>query len=318
MEVVDARTIRASVSLPEAVEAMRNALIAQSRGECDTPMPMHLDVAPEKAEVHIKSSYRRGGRFFALKVATGFPGNLARGLPVGSGMMLLSSAETGEPVAVLADGGYLTDLRTAAVSAMVARELGRGDSTLGILGTGVQARLQARLHADVLDLEKIRLWGRTPERVERCLEEVREILPGVEVTSAASPAELARESRLIVTATASRGPLLSAGDLQPGTHVSAVGSDAPGKQELDPEILRRASLLLVDSRSQCERLGELQHATDTKERAIEIGAFCTSPSPYDPRGVTVCDFTGLGVEDLFIAELVYMKLRGGSPPRREE
>jgi ornithine cyclodeaminase len=317
MKVVDAGTIRACASLSEAVEAMRNALIAQSRGECDTPMPMHLEIAPEKAEVHIKSSYRRGGRFFALKVAAGFPGNLARGLSVGSGMMLLSSAETGEPVAVLADGGYLTDLRTAAVSAMVAKELGRGDSTLGILGTGIQARLQAELHAEVMDLEEIRLWGRAPERVERCLEDVRRILPGVEVASAASPAELARRSRLIVTATASREPLLSAGDLQPGTHVSAVGSDSAGKQELDPEILRRASLLLVDSRAQCERLGELQHAPDQKERAIEIGAFCASPARYDRQGVTVCDFTGLGVEDLFIAEQVYMKDRGRPQPPHE-
>src|SRR6516165_6217964 len=139
---------------------MRDALIAYSRGECDTPMPMHLDIAPESAEVHMKSSYRRGGKYFALKIAATFPGNASRGLPVGNGMMLLSSAETGDPVAFLADAGHLTDVRTAAVAALAARELGRRDKTLGILGTGIQARLQVEMHAQVLPLERIVIWGR--------------------------------------------------------------------------------------------------------------------------------------------------------------
>ncbi|HZJ67488.1 MAG TPA: hypothetical protein VFD36_28465, partial [Kofleriaceae bacterium] len=78
--------------------------------------------------------------------------------------------------------------------------------------------------------------------------------------------------------------------------------DAPGKQELDPELLRRAALLLVDSRAQCERLGELQHARSERERAVEIGAFCGAAIDHDRSGITICDFTGLGAEDLFIAE----------------
>ena len=87
------------------IRRMREALIAYSKGECEMPMPMHLAIDPEQAEVHIKSSYRRGGKYYALKIASTFPGNLARGLSTGNGMMLLCSAETGEPIAVLADGG---------------------------------------------------------------------------------------------------------------------------------------------------------------------------------------------------------------------
>ncbi len=120
-----------------AIAAMREAVIAQSRGECDTPMPMHLDLASGGGgEVHIKSGYRKGGLHFALKVAGTYVKR-----PYGS--IVLVSVETGETVAYFDDGGYLTDLRTAAVSAMVAKELGRADTALGILGTGVQARLQA-------------------------------------------------------------------------------------------------------------------------------------------------------------------------------
>jgi ornithine cyclodeaminase len=308
MRILTLAEIQRALLYPEIIERMRAALIAQSRGECDTPMPMHLDIAPAHGEVHIKASYRRGGSYFALKLATTFPGNIARGLAAGDGIMLLSSAETGEAVALLSDCGHLTDLRTAAASAMAARELGRRDRVLGILGTGIQARLTAALHAEVLHLNAIVLWGRSREHAEQCARDIRERLPHVSsVAVAPSPAGVARDARLIVTCTASREPLLHARDLSPGTHISAVGADAPGKQELEAAILRQAALLLADSRRQCEKLGELQHAPDLWGRARELGEFCEHPRAIDPADITVCDFTGLGAEDLYIAEYVYTR-----------
>jgi ornithine cyclodeaminase len=304
MRIVGLPEIRRALIYRDVIDRMRVALIAQSRGECDTPMPMHLNIAPA-SEVHIKSSYRRGGRYFALKIASTFPANAERGLPTGNGMMLLSSAETGEPVAFLADAGHLTDVRTAAVAAMAARELQRTDTAIAILGTGIQARLQALMHAEILDLREIVIWGRSPERVEAFRVDMHQLLPNVGVSIASSPADAAGRAKLLIAATASREPLLHAADIQPGTHISAVGSDSPGKQELDPRILWQAALLLVDSRQQCEKLGELQHAPEQRERAIEIGAFCQSKPPWDGRGITVCDMTGLGVEDLYISEYCY-------------
>src|ERR1043165_1881996 len=156
-------------------------------------MPMHLDIPAENAEVHMKSSYRHGGRYFALKIASAFPKNRSRGLSTGNVMMLLCSAETGEPVAMLADEGHLTDVRTAAVAAMIARELGRRDATLGILGTGIQARLQARLHAEVLPLVRIVLWGRSPQRAAECARDLADLC---DTSIADSPAEVARQARL--------------------------------------------------------------------------------------------------------------------------
>ena len=296
MRVVSQEEIRRSVSLPAAIAAMREAVIAQSRGECETPMPMHLDLSTGGGgEVHIKSGYRKGGGHFALKVAGTYVKR-----PYGS--IVLVSVETGETVAYFDDGGYLTDLRTAAVAAMVAKELGRTDTALGILGTGVQARLQAQLHAEVLKLSDVFVWGRNSERAATCAREIAVLLPGARVVAAPSPAEVAAGAKLIVTATASRSSLLHLADVRPGTHISAVGADSPGKQELDSAILKKASLLLVDSLQQCERLGELQHALSEKSRAVEIGAFCAAPSAYDRAGITVADFTGLGAEDLFIAK----------------
>ena len=311
MRIIDLPEIRRVLVYAEVIDRMRDALIANSRGECDTPMPMHLDIAREHGEVHMKSSYRQRGKYFALKIAGTFPNNAMRGLPTGNGMMLLSSAETGEPVAFLADAGHLTDVRTAAVAALVARELRRMDTAVGILGAGIQARLQAQMHAEVLDLKQVWIWGRTQARVDECRSHLQLLLPRVEISIAATPAALARETRLIVTATASRQPLLFAADIEPGTHISAVGSDSPGKQELDPEILHRSSILLVDSRRQCEKLGELQHAPTALERAVEIGAFCESGAAWDRNGITVADFTGLGVEDLYIAEYCYERAGTG-------
>jgi ornithine cyclodeaminase len=287
--------IRARINDAAAIDRMRDALIAQARGECDTPMPMHL--YPGEGEVHIKSSYRRGGKYFALKIASTFHG-------AGNGMMLLASAETGEPVVYLDDKGHLTDVRTAAVAAMVARELGRTDQTIGILGSGIQARLITRFHADILPIKRLYLWGRTPERVARCAEELRQYIPDVAILS--SPSAVAAATRLIVTCTASRAPLLAETDIEPGTHITALGSDSPGKQELAPQILRTCDLLLADSREQCEKLGELQHAPDQCARAIEIGAYCQQPALARPSPeISVADLTGLGVEDLFIAESIY-------------
>jgi ornithine cyclodeaminase len=289
VQILTLDQIKARIDDLAIIDLMRDALIAQARGECDTPMPMHLNTV-NNGEVHMKSSYRHGGKYFALKMATTFGG-------VGNGMMLLASAETGEPVALLQDAGHLTDVRTAAVAAMTARELGRNDRVIGILGSGIQARLTARFHARVLPLEQVWLWGRSRDRVEDCAHELRRTVGDVRI--AAAPAEVAANARLIVTTTASREPLLFASDLQDGTHISAIGSDSPGKQELDPEILRRAELLLVDSVAQGEKLGELQHALDQKQRAIAIG------TKFEQAVSSVADFTGLGVEDLFIAEWIY-------------
>lgn len=286
MRILNLDEIKARIDDNAVIAHMREALIAQARGECQTPMPMHLATAAG-GEVHMKSSYRRGGRYFALKMAATFPGRA-------NGMMLLCSAETGEPLAYLADQGHLTDVRTAAVAALVAKELGRADSSIGILGTGIQARLTARFHKRVLPIEKIFLWGRDRGRAEQCAAEIG-------ATALPSPAEVAARVRLIVTCTAARAPLLFARDLQPGTHISAVGADSPGKQELDPEILRGADLVLVDSLAQCEKLGELQHAPDQRGRAVEIGAFMERPRV---AGNSVADMTGLGVEDLYIAEAI--------------
>jgi ornithine cyclodeaminase len=309
VNILEYSEITKGVDLGVAIEVMRQALLAQASGECDTPMPMHLDIEPTRGEVHIKASARRGAPYYVVKVASGFPDNSSKGLSTGNGLMMLFSAETGQAEAILLDQGYLTDVRTAAVTALMARELGRRDKTIGILGSGIQARLQVDLHREVLDLEQVWIWGRTPAHVTACAVDLRDRHPDLMISIADSPSQVAEMSRLVVTVTASHEPLLSSDDVRSGTLISAVGSDSPGKHELDPRLLDRAEVLIVDSRVQCEKLGELQHAPEHADRAVEAGDFCRSPLTPSAEAVVVCDFTGLGVEDLFIATATYDRAR---------
>jgi ornithine cyclodeaminase len=212
------------------------------------------------------------------------------------------------PVALYRDHGYLTDMRTGAVGAMVAREIGRTDEVVGIIGAGIQGRCQAQMLAEVIPLKRIFVYDLDAKHAAGYADEMAKLLPGVKVTCCASPVEVARSAKLIVTVTPARKPHFRLADVQPGTHINAVGSDSPGKQELDPDILRAASLYLVDSLAQCERLGELQHALDAKDKAMEIGAFCDHPVTFDRSGITVADMTGLGVEDLYIAQQMFERL----------
>ena len=308
MRVIELNEIERAVDFDETIETMRTALVAQARGECDTPMPMHIDIEPSGGEVHVKAAGRRNAPYYAVKVASSFPHNVTKGLSTGNGLMMLFSATSGQAEAVLLDEGVLTDIRTAAVTALMTRELGRRDRSLGILGSGIQARLQVDLHCRILDLDQVWIWGRTESHVEACVAELRDRHPDLQIGIALSAEEVAEKTRLMVTVTAARSPLVSADAVLPGTLILAVGSDSPGKQELDPLLLDRAELMIVDSRAQCLRLGELQHAPDNADRAIEAGNFCLSPGYPSTDGLVVCDFTGLGVEDLFIATQIYSRI----------
>ena len=142
------------------------------------------------------------------------------------------------------------------------------------------------MHAEILAIStEIHIWGRNPERAAECWRDLQAALPHVRITLADSPADVARAARLIVTATASRLPCCALRDIEPGTHISAVGSDSAGKQELDPAILRHAALLLADSHRQCEKLGELQHAPGSGgPRASRSATYCDAPVAVRFRG----------------------------------
>ena len=193
---------------------------------------------------------------FVIKVAAGFPQNSRDGLPTGDGCMLVFSSHTGFLLAVLLDRSRLTDLRTAVAGAVAARALApQAVTRIGILGTGVQARLQPLMLKHVMACREISLYGRSSDRAAACATNLE--LAGFRVKLCQTAEEVAESCELIVTTTASRAAHFPRGAVQRGAHITAVGADAPGKQELDPSLFARAEVVVADSIAQCADHGDL-------------------------------------------------------------
>jgi ornithine cyclodeaminase len=304
--------LRRAVSLDlEVVDAIAEAFSALATGQVVMPPILHMALPAANGEVDVKTAYVPGLPSFAIKVSPGFFDNPKQGLPSLSGMMMLLSATTGRLEALHLDNGYLTDLRTAAAGAVAARHLARADARVaGVLGAGSQAQVQIEALKLVRPIERVLLWGRDPAKAEAAADRMAERLM-LDVLPVASPERLVLEADVVVTATPARTPLVVADWLHPGLHITAIGSDAADKNELHPDVLRRADLLVCDSRAQCARLGELHHAlAGSAELAVtELGEVTSGrrPGRQSDDQITVCDLTGTGVQDTAIALLAYRK-----------
>jgi ornithine cyclodeaminase len=301
-------------------EAVEEAFSAYAAGGAVMPGVINLDLPEQGGEVHVKAGYLRGGEFYAVKMASGFRGNPGRGLPASDGMVLVFHAATGEPAALLLDNGALTDLRTGAAGAVAAMHLARGNSrVVGVVGCGAQARYQLEALALVRPFREVRIWGRDPEKARACASEMAGLSGMREMcrfVTAGSVREAVEGADIVLTVTSSREPLVRAEWLYPGAHVTAVGSDGPEKRELFPEVLARADRVVADSLSQCLRLGEIHHAVAAgaiteQEVDAELGEITArrKPGRQNDLEITVCDLTGLGVQDVAAAALVMERAR---------
>ncbi|MCH2105330.1 MAG: ornithine cyclodeaminase family protein [Planctomycetes bacterium] len=293
----------------DLLEEMSLGFQAYSAGDCVVPPVGELLLEESRGEVHIKYGYVRGGEHYVIKIASGFPGNPALGLPVGDGLMLLFRQDTGALARVLFDEGHLTDERTAAAGALASRTMAPPTvERIGILGAGVQARLQAKHHAGVFPDAEFMVWGRDAEKSAACAAELSGA--GIPARSAEDVERLSRECQVIVTTTAAKESLLASDWVQPGTHVTAVGSDTPEKQEVEVTLLARADKVACDSLEQCRLRGEVSQALRagaiSEEEVVELGAILSGDAAGrgSSEEVTVCDLTGVAVQDLRIAEAV--------------
>jgi ornithine cyclodeaminase len=297
------------------IHAMEKAFSAYAQGQAELPLVINLEVPEHGGEVHVKAGHIRQSSHFAVKIASGFPGNADLGLPTGTGLVLAFDARSGAPAALLLDNGYITDLRTAAAGAIAAKHLARrGAKKIAVIGTGAQARFQPRMLAMVQDFAELQIWGRDRQKAERCVGELFEdgSLPhGCKARVADDMRAALTGAGIVVTVTASRQPIVKADCIGPGTLIVAVGSDGPDKQELEVEVLARADRIVADSLPQCLRLGEIHHAVQqgaiTKEDvAAELGEVTAGMKPgrQTENEIIVCDLTGVGVQDVAAAALV--------------
>ncbi|PJF44756.1 MAG: ornithine cyclodeaminase family protein [Phototrophicales bacterium] len=293
----------------EVLTAIEAGFVLYSMGEVQTPSTTHLQFENPDGEVHLKAGYIVGEPYYVINVVSGFFNNYATyGLPNNDGLMLLHRRETGELVAILLDHGLLTDIRTAAAGAIAAKYLApRHVTAIGIVGTGTQARLQLAWLSEVIDCTEVVVWGRSEERLAQYVEDMGD---QYHITTTLEMSYLTERCNLIVTTTASKAPLLFAEQIQPGTHITAIGADIAGKQELDPRILYSADLVVADSINQCLEFGELSNASEMLLRVTELGSVIENPylQRQNDNQITVADLTGIAAQDAKIATLVYRRL----------
>ncbi|NDQ56669.1 MAG: ornithine cyclodeaminase family protein [Acidipila sp.] len=315
--------IRELLDPAACIDAVEKAFIAYSTGRAELPVVLHLHVPENHGEIHIKAGHLHGAAVYAVKIVSGFPGDAAQGVPAMNGMVVVFDANTGAPAAFLLDNGYITELRTAAAGSLAAKHLARREvRSVAVVGSGSQARYQIESLALVRSFREVRIWGRHRDRAERCAKDLATrfqgghsgLAVGCQFAAAPSVREALAGADIIITVTSSREPLVGAEWLAPGSTVIAVGSDNPEKQELDVDVLARADRIVADSLPQCLRLGEIHHAVErgaiVKEKvAAEIGQIAAGlkPGRQSEAEIIVCDLTGVGVQDVAAAALVYQR-----------
>ena len=306
--------IKEALSSIDTIAAMERAFQAYSEGRAIVPPVGELLFENPPGDAHIKYGYIRGDDAFVIKIATGFYDNPKKSLPPNSGILVVFSAANGFPSAVLLDEGYLTNARTAAAGAVAAKYLAPAKiNCIGICGTGMQARLQLQYLKPVTACRNVMVWGRSSESRERYAREME--AEGFNVQCVASPRTMGKSCELIVTATLASSPYIEGLYIQPGTHVTAMGSDTPTKNELRPDVLGMADVVVADSRAQCAERGEIHHALAANEievgDVVELGEIIggTAPGRSSGEQVTVCDLTGVAVQDIEISKAVLAHLQ---------
>ena len=289
----DGRAVEAAVSPERALEAVREAFVAYARGEWTMPPKVYVPAYPAG---DFRAMPALGAGHALLKWVTSFPGNPGLGLPTVMGLVLLSDASNGALRAVL-DAGGVTALRTGAAAVLAAETLGREDAeTAAVIGAGVNGRAAARTFA--ARGRRVLLWDVDAARAHAVAEEL-----GVET---AASREDALSADLVVTVTPGREPIFAEGSLMPGQHVSLMGADGPGKQEIATGELARVRVF-CDDWEQASHNGDLVHAVEAgavaREDVTELGAVLAGSARGRSSAdeATAFDSTGLAIQDLAIA-----------------
>jgi ornithine cyclodeaminase len=315
--VVPLSEIKKALTAVDPVPLIEEGFAAYSRGEAVVPPVGELVFDDPPGDVHIKYGYVKGDDFYVIKIASGFYDNPKLGLPTGDGLMLVHSQKTGVLEAILLDEGYLTNLRTAVAGAVAAKYLApRAVTAVGIVGAGVQGRMQLDWLRRVRTFDEAVVWGVDEEELAAYRRDMAS--PGLRIRTTLRAEELAAAANLIVTCTPATTPVLKTEWIRPGTHITAVGSDTAAKQELEPGILAKADRIVVDSLSQSELRGEVYKAVSAgaigRGRLVELGRVVADEKlrRASENEITVADLTGVAVQDIQISKAVWLAVRSSA------
>ena len=309
MRIVSLDEIKAVLPKVDLMQEIETGFSAYSNGEVVVPPVGELNFENPPGDVHIKYGYIRDDDVYVIKIASGFYQNKLLGLSNGQGMMLVFDQKSGKPIGLLQDEGYLTDVRTAVAGAICAKYLApKNIEAIGIVGTGVQARMQLEYLKNVTDCQNVIVWGRSKSALNQYKTSMSD--SGFTIKTTMALDQLTDNCNLIVTCTASEKPIIRENHVKGKVHITAMGSDTPNKQELGSNVLSKADLVIADSRSQCEVRGEIHHAIRNNSMSIdpivELGEIINGDRQgrTASSGITVADLTGVAVQDIQISKAV--------------
>ena len=302
------------LSMKEAIAAVESSFVLKSEGKVQMPSKVYLDFNPFPGDLRTMPAYLRGDHPFAgVKIVNSNAKNPSEGLPAVSGIMVVNDPKTGLPLAVMA-AGNLTSLRTGAAGGVAAKYLAKSHSSIvGLIGCGRQAMTQLDALSHLFSLKKILVWGKTQEEADDFLKKAQKRFPLPFVLC--QNGKEACQADIVVTTTPVRNPIVQNDWIVSGTHINAIGADAPGKQELSMDLLKRAKVY-VDEWTQASHGGEINRAVSEKKMtkadlAGELGDVITSHAPgrHSDEEITIFDSTGLAIQDVSVGQIVFEKAK---------
>jgi ornithine cyclodeaminase len=313
MLILSHSQVRELLPMRDCMAAMEGVLADLARGEGVQPLRSGL-LRPDRLGVLVwMPGALPAGAVFGVKILSAVDNAAALGVDSHQGAVLIFDPATGAPLALL-EAGAVTAVRTAAVSAVATDRLARRDaSTLAILGSGIQARSHLEAMLEVRAIERVRVWSRSPQKVDAFAEELA-ARHGVPVEAVATAADAVAGADIVCTTTSARDPVLAGALLENGMHVNAVGASIPSRRELDSDAVRR-SILFTDRRESLEReAGEYIHALQDgvigrDHLQAELGDILVGghPGRTSDDEITLFRSLGLAVEDLAAGRLVYQR-----------
>jgi alanine dehydrogenase len=299
------------IDMPEALKAVENAFMLYGKNLVQMPAKIYLHLGKYNGDFRAMPAYIQGMEACGLKWVNVHPKNRRFGLPCVMAVIILSDPRNGFPLCIM-DGTLLTSLRTGAAGGIAAKCLARRDSSVvALVGCGVQARTQLMALKELFRIKSVYVWGNKIEYANKFLKDTEHFRLNVKIKDKIS--DCVKQADIVVTTTPVRQPIVKSEWIKDGTHINAIGADAKGKEELEPELLKKAKIV-VDDRKQAYHSGEINVAVSRgiiteKDIYATLGEVLTGKKKgrVTEKEITIFDSTGLAIQDVAVASLVYKK-----------
>ncbi|MCA9382132.1 ornithine cyclodeaminase family protein [Candidatus Dojkabacteria bacterium] len=313
MKIINKEETLGLIDFPGLIKTAEEAYSIQSSGTQKSAYYINMPI--NKGDfAHYKVGFKPESKYFVLKYSGGFWSN---GGDNSYGYVIVHDSSTGEPLYMFQDNDTITNYRTAAAGAFTSKLLSNEDShRVGLIGTGIQARLQIEALTHVRNIDTVKVWGRNEEKVDIYVEEMQAKFPKIKFVKCQNPEEATIETDILVTVTYSDKPIIMPEWLKPGMHIAAVGACGPEMQEFDSKAMSVASKVYVDSIDKAALDGELHHALEdggfklsdlTGELGEVVNGKVKGREGQDE--ITFADLVGLGIQDATAAEYLLSKLQ---------